>query len=89
MLAKLTLSYQHVYNSCDEDALCKCGTAISSILKVEADMGTDFNLGKCRGYCLLLSHNPILGVVYPNLAVINFSFFKLCRSAVFQFSSKL
>lgn len=57
MLEKLTLSYQHVYHGCDEDALFgKCRTAISSILNVEADMGSGVNLGKHRAYFLLLLH---------------------------------
>ena len=46
MLEKLIASYQHASNGSDEDTLFgKCRAAISAVIKVESEVGGDFNLG--------------------------------------------
>jgi len=46
ILEKLIASYQHASNGYDEDTLFgKCRAAITAVIKVEREIGSDFNLG--------------------------------------------
>ena len=49
MLEKLIASYQHASNDYDEDTLFgKCKAAISAVVKVQSEIGADFNLGNAE-----------------------------------------